>query len=157
MYTEEQKREALRVLDECNGRVTAAMRKLGYPSRQCFYQWINERDAAHVRKNGRPFSHYSEQTKDDAIRLLNSGMGAKDIADHLGVLNSAIVHNWARAAKRKADCMDNGRIERRSIECDGRAYDGFDGGLEEKVRQLELENDILRGVVAFQKARASGR
>lgn len=156
MYTEEQKREALRVLDECNGRVTAAMRKLGYPSRQCFYQWINERDAAHVRKNGRPFSHYSEQTKDDAIRLLNSGMGAKDIADHLGVLNSAIVHNWARAAKRKADCMDNGRIERRSIECDGRAYDGFDGGLEEKVRQLELENDILRGVVDVSKGASLG-
>ena len=156
MYTEEQKREALRVLDECNGRVTAAMRKLGYPSRQCFYQWINERDAAHVRKNGRPFSHYSEQTKDDAIRLLNSGMGAKDIADHLGVLNAAIVHNWARAAKRKADCMDNGRIERRSIECDGRAYDGFDDGLEEKVRQLELENDILRGVVDVSKGASLG-
>ena len=156
MYTEEQKREALRVLDECNGRVTAATRKLGYPSRQCFYQWINERDAAHVRKNGRPFSHYSKQTKDDAIRLLNSGMGAKDIADHLGVLNSAIVHNWARAAKRKADCMDNGRIERRSIECDGRAYDGFDGGLEEKVRQLELENDILRGVVDVSKGASLG-
>ena len=53
MYTEEQKREALRVLDECDGRVTAAVKRLGYPSRQCLYQWINERDAAHVRTNRR--------------------------------------------------------------------------------------------------------
>lgn len=156
MYTEEQKREALRVLDECNGRVTAAMRKLGYPSRQCFYQWINERDAAHVRKSGRPFSHYSEQTRDDAVRLLDSGMDAKEIADHLGVLNAAIVHNWARAAKRKADRMDDGRIGRRSVERDGRAYDGFDGSLEEKVRRLELENDILRGVVDVLKGAGLG-
>jgi hypothetical protein len=52
MYTEEQKKEALRVLDECNGRVTAAMRRLGYPSRQCFYQWINERDAGSVPNVG---------------------------------------------------------------------------------------------------------
>jgi transposase InsO family protein/transposase-like protein len=156
MYTEGQKREALRVLDECGGRVTAAMRQLGYPSRQCFYQWINQRDAAHVRTNGRPFSHYSEQTKDDAIRLLDSGMDAKDIADHLGVLNAAIVHNWARAAKRKADRMDDGEIEHRSIENEGRAYDGFDGDLEEKVRQLELENDILRGVVDALKGASLG-
>ena len=156
MYTEEQKREALRVLDECNGRVTAAMRKPGYPSRQCFCQWINEGDAAHVRKNGRPFSRYGEQTKDDAIRLLDSGMGAKDIADHLGVPNAAMVRNWTRAAKGEAGRMDNGRTERRSIECGGRAYDGFDGGLEEKVRQLELENDILRGVVGVLKGASLG-
>ena len=156
MYTEEQKKEALRVLDECNGRVTAAMRRLGYPSRQCFYQWINERDAAHVRKSGRPFSHYSEQTKDDAIRLLDRGMDAKEIANHLGVLNAAIVHNWARSAKRKADGMDDGKIERRSVEHDGRAYDGFDGDLEGKVRQLELENDILRGVVDVLKGASLG-
>lgn len=116
MCTEEQKREALRVLGECDGRVTAAMRKPGYPLRQCPCQWISERDAAHVRKNGRPFSRYGEQTKDDAVRLLNSGMGAKDIADHLGVLNAAIARNWARAAKRKAHCMDDGGIGRRGIE-----------------------------------------
>ena len=52
--------------------------------------------------------------------------------------------------------MDNGRTERRSIECDGRAYDGFDGGLEEKVRQLELESDILRGVVGVLKGASLG-
>lgn len=156
MNTERQKREALRDLDKCNGRVTAAMRKLGYPSRQCFYQWINERGVAHVRKSGRPFSHHIEQTKDDAIHLLNSGMDAKDIANHPGVLNAAIVHNRARAAKRKAGRMDDGRIERRVVEHDESAYDGFGGDLGEKVRQLELENDILRGMVDVLKGASLG-
>lgn len=49
MHTEGQKREALLVLDECDGRATAAMGRLGCPSRQCLCQWVNERDAAHVR------------------------------------------------------------------------------------------------------------
>lgn len=99
MYTEERKREALRVLDERNGRVTAAMGRPGCPSRQCFCQWVNERDAARVRENDRPFPHCSEQTRDDAIRLLDSGTGAEDIADRLGALNTATVHDRAGAAQ----------------------------------------------------------
>ena len=34
---------------------------------------------------------------------------------------------------------------------EGRAYDGF-GGLEERVRQLELENDILSAAAKVLKA-----
>lgn len=45
-YTPEQKRRALEVLDECGGRVTRAIRKLGYPTRQTMYQRVNERDEA---------------------------------------------------------------------------------------------------------------
>ncbi len=119
----------------------------GISLRQCFHQWINERGAARDRKNGRPFSRHSEQTRDDAVRLPGSGMDAKEVADRLGVLNAAIVHNWARAAKRKSDRMDDGRMGRRSVERDGRAYGGLDGGPEEKARRLEFENDILCGVV----------
>lgn len=46
-YTEEQKRRAIETVEECGGSVTRAMRKLGYPTRQTLYQWLNQRDASH--------------------------------------------------------------------------------------------------------------
>ena len=40
---------------------------------------------------------------------------------------------------------------------EGRAYDGFEGSLEERVRQLELENDILRAAAKVLKAESPQR
>lgn len=37
----------------------------------------------------------------------------------------------------------------RTPEGDEPAYAGFGGGLEERIRRLELENDILRGPSTF--------
>lgn len=45
-YTEEQKRRAAETVEECGGSVMRAMRKLGYPTRQTLYQWLNQRDAS---------------------------------------------------------------------------------------------------------------
>lgn len=36
-YTDEQKRRAIKAVEECGGSVTRAMRRLGYPSRQTLY------------------------------------------------------------------------------------------------------------------------
>lgn len=44
----------------------------------------------------------------------------------------------------------------RTPEGDEPAYAGFEGGLEERIRQLELENDILRGAVDLLKAGSLG-
>lgn len=49
-YTEEQKRRAVDMVEECGGSVTRAMRKLGYPTRQTLYHWLNQRDASHERR-----------------------------------------------------------------------------------------------------------
>ncbi len=46
-YTEEQKRRAVETVEECGGSVTRAMCKLGYPTRQTLYRWLNQRDASH--------------------------------------------------------------------------------------------------------------
>lgn len=40
-YTEEQKRRAVDMVEECGGSVTRAMRRLGYPTRQTLHQWLN--------------------------------------------------------------------------------------------------------------------
>lgn len=41
-YTEEEKRKAVEMVEECGGFVMHATRKSGYPSRQTLYQWLNE-------------------------------------------------------------------------------------------------------------------
>lgn len=88
-YTEEQKRRAVDMVEECGGSVTRAMRKLGYPSRQTLYQWLNQRDASHERRAGRPWSHYDPALKAQAVAFVRSGMAGKDVAEMLGV-SSAI-------------------------------------------------------------------
>lgn len=77
-YMDEQKRRAVDMVEECGGSVTRAMRKLGYPTHQTLYHWLNRRDASHERR---------------------VGMTGKDVAEMLGVSSAALVYNWARAAE----------------------------------------------------------
>ena len=151
-YTEEQKRIAIEAVEECGGSVTQAMRRLGYPTRQTLYHWLNLHDASHQRKAGRPWSHYDPALKAQAVAFVRSGMAGKDVAEMLGVSSAAVVYNWARAAEeKKTVAADRSPIEPMR-DSDERAYDGFEGSLEERVRQLELENDILRTVAKVLKA-----
>ena len=43
-----QRKRALEAPEECGGKVTLAIRKLGHPSRQTMYAWIRGSDAAHA-------------------------------------------------------------------------------------------------------------
>ena len=149
-YTKEQREHALEVLRQCDGRVTQAITRLGYPSRQTMYQWIRGETAATVRTAGRPFSHYDADVKESASALLRAGVDARLIARALGLSSAAVVYNWARPRKggppmrtRDAPVLPDGREP---------AWSGFEGTPEERVRQLQLENDVLRGVVEVLKA-----
>lgn len=76
-------------------------------------------------------------------------MAGKDVAEMLGVSSAAVACNWARAAESPSPAAaDRSPIEPMR-DSDDRAYDGFEGSLEERVRQLELENDILGGGEGF--------
>ena len=147
MYTDEQRELALKTVGEFGGRVTAAIRKLGYPPRQALYRWMDDDRAATNRTNGRPYSRYAPETKRDALLMLESGISPKEIASGLGLANVAAVYNWTRKGKRRAK-----PVKRRTADGPARAWDGFEGTEEERVRQLELENDVLRGVVEVLKA-----
>ena len=151
-YTDEQKRRAVEAVEECGGSVTRAMRRLGYPTRQTLYQWLNRRDASHERKSGRPWSHHDPAPKAQAVAFARSGMAGKDVAEMLGVSSAAAVYNWARAAGGPSPAAaDRGPIEPMG-DSEDRAYDGFEGSLEERVRRLELEHDILRAAAKVLKA-----
>lgn len=148
-FTPEQKKRALEVLEECDRKVALAIRKLGYLCRQTMYAWIRENDAAHVRTAGRPFSHYDPETRAEAVRLVRGGMDGKDVARALGVPNAATVYNWARAAGREGPSMPAKATAPGGSEP---TWSVFEGTPEERIRQLELENDILRRVVEVLKA-----
>lgn len=155
-YTDEQKRRAVEAVEECGGSVTRAMRRLGYPTRQTLYHWLNRRDASHERRAGRPWSHYDPALKAQAVAFVRSVMAGKDVAEMLGVSSAAVVCNWARAAEGPSPAAaDRGPIEPMG-DSEDRAYDGFEGSLEERVRQLELENDILRAAAKVLKAEGPG-
>lgn len=83
-YTDEQKRRAVDMVEGCGGSVTPAMRKLGYPTRQTLHQWLNQRDASHERRAGRPWGHYDLALKAQAVAFVRSGMAGKDVAEMLG-------------------------------------------------------------------------
>lgn len=73
-YTDEQKRRAVDMGEECGGSATRRMRKLGYPTRQTLRQWLNRRDASHERRAGRPWSHDDPALKAQAVVFVRSGM-----------------------------------------------------------------------------------
>lgn len=134
-YTDEQKRKAVEMLDECGGSVTRAMRKLGYPSRHTPYQWLNERDASHERKAGRPWSYYDPALKVQAVAFVRSGMAGKDVAEMLGVSSAAVFYNWVRAAENPSRVAADGSPIVPMGDSEDRAFDGFEGDLEERVRR----------------------
>ena len=127
-YTDEQKRRAVDMVEECGGSVTRAMRRLGYPTRQTLCQWLNRRDASHERRPGRPWSHYDSALKAQAVAFVRSGMAGKDVAEMLGASSAAVVYNWARAAEDPSPAAADRRPIEPMRDSEDRAYDGFSRG-----------------------------
>lgn len=144
-YTEEQKRGAIEAVEECGGLVTRAMRHLGYPSRQILYQWLNHDGASHERRAGRPWSHYDPVLKKQAVAFVRLGMSGKDVASMLGGVRRGGGLQWARTAESPRPAANRSPMKPMR-DSETRAYDVFEGAPGGRVRQLELEDDILRGV-----------
>jgi transposase-like protein len=93
-----------------------------------------------------------------AVKMVGGGLEGSAVASMLGVSSGAVVHNWVRKAQRheamqmKSPKVD-GPIE---VTDDKPAYSGFGGSEEEQIEQLQLENDILRGVVEVLKGASLG-
>ena len=155
-HTEGQKRKAVETVEECGGSVTRAIRRLGYPSRQTMCQWLNQSDASHERRAGRPWGHYDPRPRAQAVSFVRSGMPAGDVAEMLGVSGAAVACDWARAAEGPCPAAADGRPTAPTGDSEERACDGFEGSLEGRVRQPGLENDILRAVAKVLKAESPG-
>ena len=116
---------------------------------------MNHDDAAHGRTCGARYQHYDPAIRSLAVKMFRESGDAAMVADALGASNAAIVYDWTRKSERdgrRAHMADGTEGKPAPVAGPGCAYDGFDGDLAEKVRQLELENDILRGAVELLKA-----
>ena len=116
-------------------------------------RWTANAAGTQQRTCGAKFEPYGDEVRGKAMEMARGGSSCRGIAEALGIGSPDAVRYWLKGGGAKGARM-SGRA--RTPEGDEPAYAGFEGGLEERIRQLELENDILRGAVDLLKAGSLG-
>ena len=116
-------------------------------------RWAANAAGPQQRTCGAKFEPYGDEVRGKAMEMARKGASCRGIAEALGIGSPDAVRYWLKGGGTKGARM-GGRA--RTPEGDEPAYAGFEGGLEERIRQLELENDILRGAVDLLKAGSLG-
>lgn len=151
MYSQESKDKALGML-RLTGDVEKTARMSGVPGRT-LRRWAAAAAKPRQRSRGAKFEPYGDEVRGKAMEMARGGASCREIAEALGIGSPDVVRYWLKGGGTKEARM-GGRSRR--PEGDEPAYAGFEGGLEERIRQLELENDILRGAVDLLKAGSLG-
>ena len=151
MYSQDSKDKALGML-RLTGDVEKTARMSGVPGRT-LRRWAAAAAKPRQRSRGAKFEPYGGEVRGKAMEMARGGASCREIAEALGIGSPDVVRYWLKGGGTKEARMD-GRA--RTPEGDEPAYAGFEGGLEERIRQLELENDILRGAVDLLKAGSLG-
>ena len=147
MYSQESKGKALGML-RLTGDVEKTARMSGVPGRT-LRRWAAAAAKPRQRSRGAKFEPYGDEVRGKAMEMARGGASCREIAEALGIGSPDVVRYWLKGGGTKEARM-GGRA--RTPEGDEPAYAGFEGGPEERIRQLELENDILRGAVDLLKA-----
>ena len=147
MYSQSVRRKALDAL-MLTGDVEKSARMSGVSSRT-LRRWASSAAKPQQRSCGAKFKPYRDEIRSKAIEMARGGASCREVAETLGIGGPDVVRYWLKGGGTKEARM-NGRA--RKPEGDEPAYAGFEGSLEERIRQLELENDILRGAVDLLKA-----
>ena len=151
MYSQDSKDKALGML-RLTGDVEKTARMSGVPGRT-LRRWAAAAAKPRQRSRGAKFEPYGGEVRGKAMEMARGGASCREIAEALGIGSPDVVRYWLKGGGTKEARM-GGRT--RTPEGDEPAYAGFEGGLEERIRQLELENDILRGAVDLLKAGSLG-
>ena len=147
MYGQDSKDKALDML-RLTGDVEKTARMSGVSGRT-LRRWAAAAAMPRQRSCGAKFKPYGNEVRGKAMEMARGGASCREIAEALGVGSPDAVRYWLKGGGTKGARM-GGRP--RKPEGDEPAYAGFEGSLEERIRQLELENDILRGAVDLLKA-----
>ena len=147
MYSQESKDKALGML-RLTGDVEKTARMSGVPGRT-LRRWAAAAAKPRQRSRGAKFEPYGDEVRGKAMGMARGGASCREIAEALGIGSPDVVRYWLKGGGTKEARM-GGRA--RGPEGGEPAYSGFEGGPEERIRQLELENDILRGAVDLLKA-----
>ena len=147
MYSQESKDKALGML-RLTGDVEKTARMSGVPGRT-LRRWAAAAAKPRQRSRGAKFEPYGDEVRGKAMGMARGGASCREIAEALGIGSPDVVRYWLKGGGTKEARM-SGRSRR--PEGDEPAYAGFEGSPEERIRQLELENDILRGAIDLLKA-----
>lgn len=151
MYSQSARKKALEML-ALTGDFEKSARMSGISGRT-LRRWAANAAGPQQRTCGAKFEPYGDEVRGKAMEMARKGASCRGIAEALGIGSPDVVRYWLKGGATKGARM-SGRA--RTPEGDEPAYAGFEGGLEERIRQLELENDILRGVVDLLKAGSLG-
>ena len=159
-FTEEEKKKALQLYDE-TGSIAKVIHKLGYPSRQNMYTWIKNRDIEKKRKKYDATDspghrrHPSLEIKLEILhRCFEDGDDIKLISEEYGYSRQSI-YSWRnKYLSRGAAAIMNKKkdLPRGTLYVNEAAHNGTDNiELVAKIRDLELENDILSQTIEVLK------
>ena len=160
-FTEEEKKKALQLYDE-TGSIAKVIHKLGYPSRQNMYTWIKNRDIEKKRKKYDATDspghrrHPSLEIKLEILhRCFEEGEDIKSISEEYGYSRTSI-YSWRKLylSGGAAAIMNKKKdLPRGTLIVNEDADKGSDNNIElaAKIRDLELENDILRQTIEILK------
>ena len=151
MYSQDSKDKALGML-RLTGDVEKTARMSGVPGRT-LRRWAAAAAKPRQRSRGAKFEPYGDEVRGKAMEMARGGASCREIAEALGIGSPDVVRYWLKGGGTKEARM-GGRSRR--PEGGEPAYAGFEGGPEERIRQLELENDILRGAIDLLKAGSLG-
>ena len=151
VYSQSARKKALEML-ALTGDFEKSARMSGISGRT-LRRWAANAAGPQQRTCGAKFEPYGDEVRGKAMEMARKGASCRGIAEALGIGSPDVVRYWLKGGGTKGARM-GGRA--RTPEGDEPAYAGFEGGLEERIRQLELENDILRGAVDLLKAGSPG-
>ena len=136
--------------------ISKVIQKLGYPSRQNMYTWINNRNIERKRRESDYTDspdhrhHPSLETKLEIIhRCFEEGEEIKTISEEYGYSRESI-YSWRRKyLSGSAGALMNKKKDRPrgTLPVSGSANDE----LAAKIKELELENDILKQTIEILK------
>lgn len=160
-YTEQEKERALTLYDEL-GSIAKVIQKLGYPTRQNMYTWIKNRNIAIKRRAVTDYTdspihrrHPSLEVKLSILhRCFEIGEDIKSVSEDTGY-SRASIYSWRRkylsggagALMSKKKHLPRGELTVDTLT----TGDTDQEKLMEKVKELELENDILKETINILK------
>ena len=159
-YTEQEKQQALALYDE-TGSIAKVINTLGYPTRQNMYTWIKNRNIEKKIKASVDYSDKPEHRRHPSLELklsiihrcFEEGEDIKSVSQDSGYSRTSI-YLWRRkyvAGGAAALTSEKKHLPRGKIVTDTSDHDPDQNDPVSKIKELEIENDILKETIKILK------
>lgn len=158
-YTEQEKQQALALYDE-TGSIAKVIHQLGYPTRQNMYTWIKNRNIE-KKKTTVDYSDKPEHRRHPSLELklsiihrcFEEGEDIKSVSEETGY-SRASIYLWRKkyiAGGAAALANEKKHLPRGKIVPNTTDHDSNQNDLVSKIKELEMENDILKETIKILK------